>query len=153
MNLPHYGLVWSVINIVRGQCDLHAFSARLNASPTWKGIVDILPFLKNRMGSVVANGLDTLFWRRVWVGTQPLLDLTIRPVPVEKHSATVADYWAQDVRWRWDLFVDHLPSSILEQISSFELVSDDAIRDNLFWRGDISGTFCIKSAIRIIQGT
>lgn len=135
----------------RGQGDLQSISAQPNASPTWNGIVENLPLLHKGIGKAGADGRNTMFWKHSWVGPHSLLTHTTRPIPLDQQSDTVAQYWDQNTGWRWDLFSDYLPPALLEQISSFELFREENINDTIYWQGDPSGVYRIKSAISLLQ--
>ncbi|KAJ8447149.1 hypothetical protein Cgig2_022878 [Carnegiea gigantea] len=114
----------------RGVGDLHNASARGNSSTTWRGIVEHLPMLWKGVGSAVADGQNTMFWSQLWVSSQPSKDLALQPIPSNKHSTKVADYWDEDRGWRWEELSDYLPPNTLKEIASFELAQDTGIKDD-----------------------
>jgi len=66
------------------------------------------------------------------VGSQPLKELALQPIPPNKHSTKVADYWDEDRGWRWKELSDHLLPITLKEIASFELAPDTEIKDDVF---------------------
>lgn len=63
----------------------------------------------------------------------------------------VRDMWDTNEGWKFDQFVDFLPADILKMIDSFELQEDPEAIDNIFWNGEASGGFSIKSALQLIR--
>ena len=84
------------------------------------------------------------------MGSQPLRELALKPIPPDEHSTKVAEHWDKERGWKWEQFSEYLPPTTLQQIASFELAQDTESKDKIFWRGDPTGKFTIKSAIHTI---
>lgn len=56
------------------------------------------------------------FWSDWWVGSQPLIELATREVPLQFRSWTVSDVMDENGGWNLALLQDLLPAECLEEI-------------------------------------
>lgn len=61
------------------------------------------------------------------------------------------EMWDDNTGWKFEVFADYLPPSVLKEIISHDIVADEEVVDEVFWSGFPSGNFTIKSAIKIIR--
>ncbi|KAL2935019.1 hypothetical protein RDABS01_018138 [Bienertia sinuspersici] len=91
-----------------GRCDLDMFRATSNCSNLWKGIVENAKFIRKGAQTAIGNGN--------WATNQPLSNQCIKEVPEEILGATVEEMWDPNSGWKWEVFAEYLPLSILKQI-------------------------------------
>ncbi|KAL2896029.1 hypothetical protein RDABS01_037813, partial [Bienertia sinuspersici] len=99
----------------------------------------------------IGNGQRTLFWDHVWAIDKPLSKVTMQAIPEDIEGAIVEEMWEVGVGWKWEKFADLLPSKVLKQINSHELIEGQNVGDLLYWRGGKHGNFSIKFALQLIR--
>ena len=90
----------------RGELDLHKISIRANTLSVWRGILENWEILNNGIGYPFVDGQETLFWRHLWVGEQPLLLVAGRNAPHHMQDDLVGEYWDNQRGSQWDKFSD-----------------------------------------------
>ncbi|KAL2944461.1 hypothetical protein RDABS01_032808 [Bienertia sinuspersici] len=128
-------------------------SHKQNSSNLWKGIAENAQVIRKGIQTAIGNGKGTLFWDHNWVINQALIDVSVKDFPQELLGATVSEMWDPNTGWKWDVFAEYLPLSILKLIQAHEVVNDDTLSDQFFWKGESKGEFTIKSAISIIRNS
>jgi len=123
---------------------------RKSSPNVWKGIMAHKDLLQRNVGLSIGDGQTTHFWTDPWVLDKPLVDVTTLPVPQEELAQKVSNYWVSGQGWRWDAIHNYVPSDILKQIASFEVLTEGN-SDRAFWRGEPSGQFSIKSATSLLR--
>ena len=59
--------------------------------------------------------------------------------------------WDNNSGWKLELFADYLSEQVLGKIASNHIVDDEEAINEVYWNGDSSGGFSIKSVIAIIK--
>ena len=77
--------------------------------------------------------------------------MAIKSVPLQAQNISVVEYWDTQVGWKWNAFEEYLPGEVIQQIASYELFSGNELSDRLYWRGDKSGNFRVKSAVKLVR--
>lgn len=135
----------------KGRCDIDMFSPTPNMSNVWRGITENAHWIKKGSAVAVGNGRTTLFWDHCWVSDDCLRALTIEPIPHNLDGATVEEMWDPEMGWKWELFANLLPATILENIAALKLVENSEWGDLRYWKGSTSGAFSIKYAMHIMK--
>ncbi|KAL2902408.1 hypothetical protein RDABS01_027490 [Bienertia sinuspersici] len=134
-----------------GRCDVDMFKTTSNCSNLWRGVVENAKYIQKGTQTAIGNGTTTLFWDHKWATDQTLSELAIKDVPLNLLGATVAEMWDSNLGWKWDLFAEYLPISILKKIQACEIIQEASCEDTLYWSASHSGRFTIKSALKLIK--
>lgn len=114
------------------KCDIDMFKDKVDASNAWKGILKNVDTLKKGISMAVGDGRKTLFWQRRCATDEPLITLAGPTPPLEIQDDTVDEMWDTNSGWKYDIFADFLPASVLSIIASHELTEDDNVVDEVF---------------------
>ena len=134
-----------------GRCDLDMFTLKADSSNAWRGIVENINIVQQGINAAVGNGKKTFFWHHRWATNDPLLKHASPEPPKWLQDVTVSEMWDRTTGWKFDLFADYLAPEFLQRIMAYELVEDENADDEYFWNGSPSGTFTIKSALKILR--
>lgn len=131
---------------ISGSIDLSKIRPRNNASNAWRGITSATNILRRGTKIKVGSGMETLFWRDVWAGPKPLLDLACEPIPPSNSYQNVRSYWRMGTGWKWDQLQGILPTHALDHLAPILLREDTNTRDCLIWGASKSGQFNVSFA-------
>jgi len=123
---------------------------KYSCSNAWRGIMETMKLTKQGVGVAIGDGRQTNFWSHKWLDGKKLFEWANGVVPEDHHHKRVCDYWRPNIGWDWTQFSQFLPFAVLQRIASFKLVTEE-LGDNSVWIADKSGTFTIKSAMKIIR--
>jgi len=105
--------------------------------------------LNKGLGMEIGDGRHTEFWNHRWTSDTILAHQALRPIPEEHRGRRIRDYWQQGRGWDWSQLSQLLPSDVLKQVASFELI-DDEVGDRPIWTGGNSSQFTIKAAFNLL---
>ncbi|KAJ8436976.1 hypothetical protein Cgig2_012263 [Carnegiea gigantea] len=125
-------------------------ACRKNSSNVWKGIMAHKNDLQHTVGLAIGNGNATHFWTNTWAIEKPLVGVATTRIPIGDLTKKVSEYWDRDHGWNWAALRNCIPQGALDKIASFELLPDNT-PDNVFWHGETSGRFSVKSAMSFLQ--
>lgn len=66
---------------------------------------------------------------------KPLIELAIIEPPVHIQDMTVKEMWDMNLGWKLKIFGNFLPSNVLKELASHELIADEEVVDELYWNG------------------
>lgn len=113
-----------------------------NVSNLWRGITKVWYKFKEGVIWSLCNGNKIKFWEGEWIQNGVKLSaLSTRRTPSEFKGQVVVDFVGQDSAWRWSLFSDWLPASVMLQIASTSSPLGHMIEDRLVWKYSSSGIF------------
>ena len=72
--------------------DIAKFKRKGAASNAWRGMVVAKDILRQGAHKKVYSGAETFFWRDVWIGNTPLLDLATKEIPMVESYKLVREY-------------------------------------------------------------
>ena len=82
--------------------DITKFERKGVASNAWSGMVAAKDILRQGARKEVYSGVETFFfWRDVWIGNTPLLDLATKEIPMVESYKLVREYWNPLKGWKW----------------------------------------------------
>jgi len=81
--------------------------------------------LTHGIGMDIGDGHHTEFWNHKWLDGTVLAQQVIRPLPEEHRLRRMRDYWQQGLGWDWTQLAQFLPTDLLKQVASFELMEDE----------------------------
>jgi hypothetical protein len=130
------------------------------ASSWWKSVSLIdgdARWFINSVRKKIGNGASTRFWRDIWVGNLPLMDVFPRlfsvsvskEISVAEARVQVDGLWCWKVDWRrvlfdWELDLYH---NLLEVIGGVVLSEEG---DRWIWAEDGDGNFSVKSCYNML---
>lgn len=94
------------------------FKQRQRVSQIWRGILLGAELLRQGFHWNVRNGRRVYFWRDVWLGSRPLSGRAIGGIDATSMEKRVADYWDQELGWKWSELQFKLSASDLVMVAS-----------------------------------
>ncbi|XP_074291074.1 uncharacterized protein LOC141617835 [Silene latifolia] len=105
-----------------------------------------MPTINGRVTRQTFAHLEDKINKRLAGWSTKRLSLAGRATLVQSTLTTIANY-----RWKWELFSDLLPQTILQKIASISLIEDPDMEDSLYGIGTSTGKFSIKLALGFLQ--
>ncbi|KAJ8430841.1 hypothetical protein Cgig2_034168 [Carnegiea gigantea] len=130
-----------------GRCDLEMFEAEQDASNLWVGVVESASYIRKGVRIEIGNGQTTSFWRHNWCPA----DLVSTHFPSNLLEIKVEDLCDPNRGWKWELFLDFLPTTTLQRIAAVEVQQCAELDDQFVWESSSSADFFIRSALKIIK--
>lgn len=84
----------------RGELDITKLKKKGSAINAWRGIASTADIIRKRARISIGSGRDTLLWRDIWVGDQPLITQAQRTVPFRDSYSNIREYWSQEAGWK-----------------------------------------------------
>ena len=104
--------------------DFSNLEKRRNASNAWKGMVVAREIIKQGTRAKVYNGVETFFWREVWLGGVPLIELALVEINLVDSYKIVREYWCCMEGWRRSDLEGLLLPQICNRLSTVMLRGD-----------------------------
>ena len=144
--------LWSQIvgrNYSRGKVTPEGLVKKHSSSNAWKGMVEAANIIRKVIRATVYNGNKAFFWRESWLGDTPLMDLTLKPLPLVVSFRLVRDYWEAGRGWKWEKITGVLPQQA--RIMNKMLRQDNDREDSFCWGLTSDGSFTVKTAYNLVS--
>ncbi|CAN1729274.1 Putative ribonuclease H protein At1g65750 [Linum perenne] len=123
---------------------------KTGGSSLWRGIRKVWQDMASGCQHSIRNGKDTLFWTANWLdGGITLVDHATRELTDTELLCSVSDMTDDSGNWDWDLLLNCLPPTIVNQVAGMGPPKSDGGEDDMIWGPDPRGRFSIKSAYDI----
>ncbi|KAL8143458.1 LOW QUALITY PROTEIN: hypothetical protein V2J09_016490 [Rumex salicifolius] len=99
----------------------------------------------------VGNGRLIRFWTDCWVDNRPLLEQALGTIDNDGLRAIVSDMWSGQSGWKWYLFEDLLPATILMRISAVCINDSPNMGDVLSWAYSSDGNYSLRSGYDMLR--
>ena len=109
---------------IRGEANLSKLAKKQGSSNSCRGMSSATSILSRGAKVSLYSGHDTLFWRDVWCGNEPLLNLALHEVPTIAFFRKVCEYWNPTRGWKWDELGGLLPPNMVNILSTIFLRLD-----------------------------
>lgn len=159
-------LIWRLLNsteslwarvlagkYMHGQTSIDNMSSKRGASNIWRGMISAKPFFKQGCRRIVNNGIDTKFWKDVWICDTPLEEFVVAGQGTPNLEARVLDMWRQGQGWKWEVIETHLPRHVVQKLEICSLGEHPEEQDGHSWRLTATSKFSVSSMYHEITKT
>ena len=102
---------------MKGKVEIQKLMRKQYSSNAWQGIVIGADVIRKGIRSRILNGKNTLFWRDIWVGHLPLIDLALKDLRLVDSFKTVSHFRNDASGWKIPLD-GMLPPYILDKLGT-----------------------------------
>ncbi|KAL4374816.1 hypothetical protein S245_017461 [Arachis hypogaea] len=142
-------LIWAKYDLDKNPYLTHRTA---NCSSLWNNLAPMWPFIKENTIHRIGNGLNTLFWRDVWLDMdQPLIELALPTSDVGNTEAKVRELTNDHGDWNLDKVKHLLPNDCIFRIEAAPPPRSSDPPDSLAWKATPDGRFSVSSAYQLIS--
>ena len=88
---------------VKGKVEIQKLIRKQYSLNDWQGIVIGADVIIKGIRSRILNGKNTLFWRDIWVGDLPLIDLALKDLRLVNSFKIISHFWNDATGWKMSM--------------------------------------------------